>query len=526
VVVGREGQARACASFTVQRTPAAARVSDPQTLWPVARAWSAAEEALYSAWVRELFHAPVTADLAFRRLDELTRDPARNLLHDHLGAGEDGRDGLQLEPDCADLPYVTRAYFAWKRGLPFAFHRCSRGRGRAPECRAFEDLPTSVAATPAGSEGLASVVHYFRRTLTWGVHSGNGRTAHDDARSDFYPVRLDRRGLRPGTIYADPYGHVLMVVELVDPAGDRPGVLFAADGQPDASITRKRFWAGHFLWNPDPSLGGSGFKAPRPVLRERDGDGRVRMRVASDAEIAADPGYGDGSLEQRRMDAASFYGAMARLITPGIRDARRELEATIDALAEQARQRVTSVAIGEEFMQARGGAVVAMPDGHAIFETSGPWEDYATPSRDLRLLIAIDVAMDVPQAVARDRAAFGLEHVDAATVVQELTARRDALLAAPARALRYRGSDGREHTLTLAELVARADALELGWDPNDCVELRWGAPEGSDELAACTRRAPPLHRRKHAAYRVWFHERRRPARGDPGPAIPAAVPAP
>jgi len=28
-----------------------------------------------------------------------------------------------------------------------------------------------------------------------------------------------------------------------------------------------------------------------------------------------------------------------------------------------------------------------MPEGEKIFETMGAWEDFATPSRDLRLLI-------------------------------------------------------------------------------------------------------------------------------------------
>jgi hypothetical protein len=41
-----------------------------------------------------------------------------------------------------------------------------------------------------------------------------------------------------------------------------------------------------------------------------------------------------------------------------------------------------------------------MPDGAAIFETSGAWEDFSTPSRDLRLLIAIDVVQDFPDRVA------------------------------------------------------------------------------------------------------------------------------
>ena len=42
-----------------------------------------------------------------------------------------------------------------------------------------------------------------------------------------------------------------------------------------------------------------------------------------------------------------------------------------------------------------------MPDGAAIFETTGAWEDFSTPSRDLRLLIAIDVVRGFPDRVAR-----------------------------------------------------------------------------------------------------------------------------
>ena len=42
-----------------------------------------------------------------------------------------------------------------------------------------------------------------------------------------------------------------------------------------------------------------------------------------------------------------------------------------------------------------------MPDGASIFETTGAWEDFATPSRDLRLLIAIDVVRSFPDRVAR-----------------------------------------------------------------------------------------------------------------------------
>ena len=55
-------------------------------------------------------------------------------------------------------------------------------------------------------------------------------------------------------------------------------------------------------------------------------------------------------------------------------------------------------------------------------------------------------------------------------------------------------------------------ALEMAYNVNDCVELRWGASDKSDEAATCKRHAPGAQRGKMAEYRAWFHERRRPAR--------------
>jgi hypothetical protein len=62
--------------------------------------------------------------------------------------------------------------------------------------------------------------------------------------------------------------------------------------------------------------------------------------------------------------------------------------------------RVASVENGRKFQNSKGGEA-SMPDGPAIFETSGAWEDFSTPSRDLRLLIAIDVVLGFPDRAAR-----------------------------------------------------------------------------------------------------------------------------
>ena len=67
-------------------------------------------------------------------------------------------------------------------------------------------------------------------------------------------------------------------------------------------------------------------------------------------------------------------------------------------------------------------------------------------------------------------------------------------------------------TLALKDVVDRAAALEMAYNLNDCVELRWGAPDRSDEASTCKRRAPGAQRAKMTEYRAWFHERRRPPR--------------
>ena len=80
------------------------------------------------------------------------------------------------------------------------------------------------------------------------------------------------------------------------------------------------------------------------------------------------------------------------------------------------------------------------------------------------------------------------------------------------RGITYTRSDGTPWKLTVADMLARRAALEIAYNPNDCVELRWGAAEGSPEAATCKRHLPPEQKTKMAEYRAWFHDARRPSR--------------
>ena len=98
--------------------------------------------------------------------------------------------------------------------------------------------------------------------------------------------------------------------------------------------------------------------------------------------------------------------------------------------------------------------------------------------------------------------------------ISEVKAELEGVLASEvaARKFSYIRTDGSSWTLALKDVLDRAGDLEMAYNLNDCVELRWGAPEKSEEAATCKRHASLAQRAKMTQYRAWFHERRRPPR--------------
>ena len=151
-----------------------------------------------------------------------------------------------------------------------------------------------------------------------------------------------------------------------------------------------------------------------------------------------------------------------------------------------------------------------MPNGASIFETTGAWEDYSTPARDFRLLIAIDVVRGFPDHVAKRSDRFA---IPAGKSAAELKSQLQGVLASElaSRKITYTRSDGSPWTLSLKDVVDRAADFEMAYNPNDCAELRWGAAENSEEASTCKRHASQAQRAKMSSdYRGWFRERHWP----------------
>jgi hypothetical protein len=525
-------------------------------IWQVRNSWDSTTEALFSAWIAKLFDAPPDQDLSWKVWYEVLRDKSRNFLFNYLGRNEDNTQTSQ-RPDCADFVYFLRAYFAFKMGLPFGYSNCSRGfGGRPPKCYQWFDIEhpevtrpaappeqdaTLAAATPlppsAKPAQTPSLLRLFGgaqppdepsvtpatpaakpvppkpkpptnfseylRDVGDVVHTGAVRAGDDSA--DFYIVPLTEQALRPGTVYADPYGHVLMLVRRVPEASGKPGVFLAVDAEPDGSITRKRFWRGNFLFAHEPSLGSPGFKHFRPIIRDKNGP----LRRLSNADIGKNPQYDDFSLDQSQMKPEDFYDRMDDVMSPEPLDPLLAMTDAIASLSEQIRTRVTSIENGRKY-QAKQAGDTTMPDGASIFATTGAWEDYSTPARDFRLLIAIDVVRGFPDRFARRSDRYAIPAGKSVSDMKnELRAMLNSELAS--RKISYTRSDGSQWTLSVKDVVDRAADFEMAYNPNDCVELRWGAPENSDEASTCKRHAPQAQRAKMSDYRAWFRERHWPA---------------
>jgi hypothetical protein len=487
--------------------------------WPLHNTWNRTTENFYSAWIEKLFDAPLDAAPSWPALHEVLRDRSRNFLFNHLGLGEDEMK-LVIRPDCADLPYFLRAYFAYKMGLPFGYSDCSRGGGgKPPKCYQWYNVQKQRPVTPSPADaklpandappkqlGLAASFPKYLLTVANTVQSGTARAPAADNNTDSYPVPLTQDTLRPGTVYVDPFGHVLVLAKRIAQTPDAAGVIFAVDAQPDGTVARKRFWRGNFLFAQDPALGSPGWKRFRPIVADKSGG----LHRLSNEEILKNPQYADFSLNQSKMSIEAFYDRMDDVMSPQPLDPERAMREAIASLEEQVKARVTSVENGRKFLNSAHNAAT-MPDGPAIFETTGAWEDFATPSRDLRLLIAIDVVRGYPDRVARRPERYAMpSEKHAADVVSDL--RKVLASELSSRKFSYTRSDGSQWPLTLKDVLDRSVTLEMAYNLNDCVEHRWGAADKTDEAATCKRRAPEAQRAKMTKYREWFHERRRPPR--------------
>ncbi|MEI9996870.1 MAG: hypothetical protein WDM91_19910 [Rhizomicrobium sp.] len=413
-------------------------------------------------------------------------------------------EGIYFRSDCADLPYVLRFYYAWKRGLPFAYVSDVEPRGHTRDIRytAKGNAVSERVMVPSGEQSGYAVIDTLRDTIssaTYRVHP----ELEAPLPQDFYSPAIGPRSIRPGTVIYDPNGH-LATVYRVDPDGR----IHYLDAHPDNAMTRG-FYDLRFV-RASPGMG-AGFKNWRPVtlvgaVKQADGSfagGHVVLpmnRQITDYSVEQFFGNGPRPDDDRDWRGGTFtlnketmdYYDYVRARLAGGRlefDPLKEVHDMVESNCADLHYRADAVTL------ARNAGLTDMPQPARlppnIYGTEGDWETYSTPSRDARLKTAFKALRD---QVARFMAMYQagdprLKYAGPGLAVDMLTMYDRT---AAACRISYARSDGA--TVGFGYEDARKRLFLFSFDPYHCVEHRWGASDPR-ELATC---------RDGAVKRAWY----------------------
>lgn len=390
-----------------------------------------------------------------------------------------GGDGhfKDIDVDCAKLPYLLRAYYAWKNGLPFSYVDGIAGSRFGLKANRIVSRH-DIVDRGDGIDGPAAI-----REMLDNVYSATYRTdaaAQGGILADFYSPALAPGVIRPGTVIYDTNAHIGIVYKV-----DGAGRIYYMDAHPDFTISRSVYGA---QFGQSPARLGGGLKNWRPlrlVGAHREGGDLVgghvvplrndRIADFSLVQYRGTDGLGDGADAHFAYQGAplGFYEYVRVAVSGGRRDFNPvyELEASMRTLCNDLKDRAQFV----DQAVANGISAKLHPGSLPadIYNADdGDWESYATPARDARL-----------------RAGFIAFHDELAEMIRLWLARdprivydgqflKDDLLKAYDResaacTITYLASD-KIHPVSLSFDDIAHRLFDLSFDPYNCIELRWG----------------------------------------------------
>lgn len=442
--------------------------------------WTEADERDYSQWIEAIGRSGCnTTDSCLKGSGNSFRNTDPPSVH--------------FYSDCAQLPYVLRAYFAWKRGLPFSYESGISPRGATTDIRYSQtgNQVTGRTDVTTGSTSGYSLLHKLIAAISTASYRIHPALEHP-READFYSPAIRMGSIRPGTVIYDPDGHVATVYEV-----QRDGRVEYMDGHPDNSVTRGTY---DLRFVRAPPAVGAGFKNWRPSRLEgysRGGNGALiggHVVLASNADIpdySEEQFYGNGphvsdaqwangtfTLNGEQLD---YYDYVRAMLAGGTLEMHpiSELSDMVDEKCTDLQDRVQAVDI------AIAAGIQNRPEPprlpRNIYGTSGDWETYSTPSRDARLKTAFKEMRDnVVRFVNMYRT--GNRHLayNGNDLVSDLLDTYDRETAKCS--VTYARTDGSRVTLPFEQVRQRL--FKLSFDPYQCIERRWGATDPS-ELSTC-----------------------------------------
>ncbi len=398
-----------------------------------------------------------------------------------------------FESDCADLPYVLRFYYAWKRGLPFSYVDAIAPRDGKTDDFSYSRNGNKVVSrrdVPSGTLSGYAIIEQLRAAINSGTYR-----IHPDADSplppDFYSPAITPAAIHPGTAIYDPAGHVAIVYR-VDPDGR----VHAFDAHTDYSLTQMVFDVRFARTRP---AQGSGFKNWRPVrlvgaTKQPDGSftgGHIEVAHNSEiADFSVEQFYGTGKRPADEDWASGkfavggetlgYYDFIRARLAGGqlVFSPIKELREMVWNICSDLQYRAQAVELARRMAAEPHPA--RLPRN--IYGTSGGWEMYSTPSRDARLKTSFKNLRDTTQRFVEMDRRKDTKHLSYAGEDLAADLLKTYNSAVGFCHIQYRRSDGSLKALSFEE--ARQRLFAMSFDPYHCPERRWGASDAA-ELSTC-----------------------------------------
>ena len=449
-------------------------------IWTITKSeWTAADEKGFGDFVKAIGHSGCSTTIECIRS---AANPYRNT----------DPKNLKFIADCADFPYMLRAYYAWKNGLPFGYVNGVSGKGSDIRFYGGGNRPSSRRDLLDHGGGLNAAqlleeVHSNVSTATYRTNPG----FEDGILSDFYSPKIQPGTIRPGTAIYDTNGHVGLIYDI-----ESDGRIDYMDAHPDFTVTRSTYGA---QFGQSPARLGGGLKNWRPMelVGARDADGKLiggRIVLAKNSEIPdfsmeqytgntpGTKGDGENALFQYKGVQLGMYEYVRVAISNGspTYNPVYELRSSVRTLCNDIKDRALSVDQAIKDGINKKAQPSRLPDN---IYTAGDeqWESYATPSRDARLKAAFaQLYIDLQKMI------FLYNNRDPRIVYDGVFLKDDLKKIydeeAAACSVTYTNSRGEPVTLGFNDIAQRL--FRLDFDPYHCVERRWGAI--GKEAESCT----------------------------------------
>ncbi|HAE37725.1 MAG TPA: hypothetical protein DCG57_03685 [Candidatus Riflebacteria bacterium] len=413
--------------------------------WKLSRnVWSEEDEKTYSNFVTALGRSK------YSNLNKFIKDPKANPLY-----GEEDKK-FNLSPDCADLPYLIRAYVAYKLRVPFSYTSAIAGRG-GDQRYSRGNRPTSFK----DQDYFVSPQQLFNQVVL--INSGYFRTGPEIEDSDFYPVKISKKSVVPGTIYYDPDGHIAIVSEVSD-----DGRIRVIDAHPDRTISKPWFGAKFTRGSKE---NGGGFKRWRPIRYTSDNK-IIRTRNHNIVDYSGDDQY-KKTFSVKGRTGLSYHEYVRHSLCDDARksDPVTEFAFMMKDLHEDISYRAMAVNLSIEKGISKRSHPGALPWN--IYGTDGIWEEFSTPSRDARLKVAFrefydrtrQMIIEAEQNYAAGGTAYARQL--AAAFLQQYAQLSSQL------SVSYINSAGSRIMLSFDDVRQRL--FTMSFDPYHSIEFRWGA---------------------------------------------------